>query len=58
MHPIIYDTLAQGWLIPLDFIVHRQVMSALSFGFGDARSLHASYPQFDDMVYARPKVNF
>jgi hypothetical protein len=38
--------------------VNWQVMSALSLGLGGARSLYASNPQFENMVYGRLKVTF
>jgi hypothetical protein len=44
---IIYDTITQGWFVPLDFMVHWQALPELSIALGAARSLYASYPQYE-----------
>jgi len=55
---IIYDFITQGWFIPLDFMVHWQVMPKVSIALGAARSLYASYPQYDNMVYGRLRITY
>jgi hypothetical protein len=42
----------------LDFMIYRQALPNLSIALGDARSLYASYPQYDNTVYGRLKVTF
>jgi hypothetical protein len=55
---IIYDMITQGWFVPLDFMVHWQALPNLSIALGAARSLYASYPQYENTVYGRLKVTF
>lgn len=55
---IIYDTITEGWFIPLDFMVHWQALPKVSIALGAARSLYASYPQFDNTVYGRLKISY
>jgi hypothetical protein len=39
-------------------MVHWQGLPNLSIASGAARSLYASYPQYENTVYARFKVTF
>ncbi len=55
---IIYDMITQGWFVPLAFMVHWQALPNLSIALGAARSLYASYPQYENIVYGRLKVTF
>jgi len=55
---IIYDMITQGWFVPLDFMIHWQALPNLSIALGAARSLYASYPQYENTVYGRLKVTF
>jgi len=55
---IIYDMLTQGWFVPLDFMVHWQALPYLSIALGGARSLYASYPQYENTVYGRLSFTF
>lgn len=55
---IIYDTITAGWFIPLDFMVHWQALPTVSVALGAARSLYASYPQYDNTVYGRLRITY
>jgi hypothetical protein len=48
--------IAQGWFVPPDFMVHWQALPNLSIALGAARSLYASYPQYENTVCRRLKV--
>jgi hypothetical protein len=48
--------IAQGWFVPPDFMVHWQALPNLSIALAAARSLYASYPQYENTVYRRLKV--
>jgi hypothetical protein len=50
--------ITQGWFVPLDFMVHWQVLPNLSVALGAARSLYASDPQYENTDYGRLKVTF
>ena len=43
---IIYNTIIQGWFVPVDFMFTLKRCQNLSIALGTARSLYASYPQY------------